>query len=165
VALRHNIIFTPTDGFDEASQLARETDGDAIVMASGRFILWEGDRSRFARIMDRLMSGRRPIRWFNQIPVGLDVSGEPSHLFAFTAVLDLSQRFLGIALENKSGLWTVTGTSMSLEPPENGKLSLGWKDFPAIRLRFLGPKGKRATIVLASESRAALQTVISKLSR
>ncbi len=143
----HDIVFQATP---ELTALANEKAVTAIEMpdchASGRFTLWEGDRTRWQRTMDRLISGTRGDRWFLEVPARLVVHDR--RLFAFTADLDPSIRFLGMRLENKAGMWTIVGLCESVEALEFGILHLGFKHRPAIRVRFENAERKLCRVVL-----------------
>jgi hypothetical protein len=141
------VIFRRTTGLATLDHEERTQPGATPdFLASGRFILWEGDRTRWERSFDRLMSGTRGDRWFVEVPATFVIHDE--NLFSISAFLDPSLRFMGIKLENKAGLWTIGGDFGSLERLEFGFLHLGFKTRPAMRLRFRHPQGRPRKVVL-----------------
>ncbi len=146
--LRHDIVFGRDAGMhDFDPQFDAEAATIPGFLASGRFILWEGDRTRWERFFDRMMSGTRGDRWFLEVPATFDIRDE--HRFSIAALLDTSQRFMGIRLEDKAGIWTVDGQFGTLDRPELGALHLGlMRTRPAIRLQFQNPKGRCRKVVL-----------------
>lgn len=152
--IRHDIVFVATSN-DQALYEKGTLDDSEQLAASGRFALWEGDRSRFARIMDRLMSGTGVDRWFLQIPIEFVADPGKTNLFAFTSHIDPSARFFGIALEDKGGVWMLEGTFDSVEAVEHGFLYLGWRSYLALRIRFRNTKGRKRGVVLSFVSQHA----------
>ncbi len=123
-------------------------------LASGRFELQEHDRTLWEVVLDRLMSGRRGDLWFVEVPAVFEV---PDPLrFSIISYLDPSRRFLGIALENRGGAWTIDGRFETLEPPESGVLHLGFEARPAMRLRFQNGNGRARRAVLSFDDDEAL---------
>lgn len=144
--IHHGIVFRAT------REVAPIDDGNTAVAteppefrASGRFMLRQGDRTRWQQMMDRLMSGTRGDQWFLEVPATFVVKGK---LFAITAFLDPSIRFMGIRMENKAGRWEIDGLADSVQRPEFGVLHLGSDSRPAIRLGFGSPGGKSRKVVL-----------------
>lgn len=154
--LRHDIVFVPTSDEHRVLVESPEVDlTDELFWACGRFVLWEGDRSRFARLMDRLISGTGVDRWFVLVPVRLIAEPDDRGLFAFAAYVDASARFFGIPVDRKSGSWMLEGTFNSVEPAENGYLHFGWKTYVALRIRFRNAKRRRRMIVLTFDDQQA----------
>lgn len=67
------------------------------LLFSGRMTLWEGDKTRLARFMDRLMSGRGATQNVYRVPSSIILDSATKNLFSFISELDLSLRILGVA--------------------------------------------------------------------
>lgn len=160
--LHHGVVFRRADEFailhnEEGAQRGAPPD----FLASGRFILWEGDRTHWMRLIDRLLSGTRGDRWFLEVPATLVIHDEG--MFSIAAFLDPSLRFMGISLGDEAGLWTIDGVFESLERLELGVMHLGFKTRPAIRLRFCNPKGRGRKVVLSFDDESKRRWFVNSL--
>jgi hypothetical protein len=160
--LHHGVVFqrTPELAFLEDGGVA-EPGVIPDFLASGRFVLWEGDRTRWERVVDRLLSGTRGDRWFLEVPATFVIQDEDQ--FSIAAFLDPSRRFLGIRLEKRAGLWTIDGEFGSLERIELGVLHLGFRTRLAIRLRFRNPSGRWRKAVLTFDDEGERQWFASAM--
>lgn len=126
------------------------------LLFSGRMTLWEGDRTRFRRFMDRLMSGRGATETVYRVPTDFVVDSATTNLFSFISHLDLSMRILGVAVEDKKGMWTCAGRLDSIEKLEPGALLRFRNDEPAIRMTFLTPSRRRIRVILSHPDENAM---------
>ena len=111
---RHNIIFRRSAQQPDLPLSSADVGENWEFLASGRFELWQGDRTRWHRTLDLLMSGTRGRLWFVEIPARLEA--EEGGRFAVVSHIDASQRILGIAVENKRGMWFINGSFETLAP-------------------------------------------------
>jgi hypothetical protein len=157
----HGIVFRSTAGAAITDTKSTGSQEAPSFLASGRFTLWEGDRRRWERILNRLMSGSGAKHWFLEVPATLVVHDEQS--FSITAFLDPSLRVLGISLEQKGGRWTIDGKFDSLASPELGSLYLGFRSRPALRLRFQNRPGRSNTVVLTFDDEVTRLSFLEQL--
>lgn len=119
------------------------------LLFSGRMTLWEGDKTRLVRFMDRLMSGRGATQTVYRVPAAFIVDSATKNLFSFISDLDLSLRILGVAVEAKKGMWTCAGRLDSMENLEQGSLLQFRNDEPALRMTFLTGSSRRIRVILS----------------
>lgn len=159
-----NAIFRSRASEDYGKYEQVETHSPELLF-SGRMTLWEGDKTRFARFMDRLMSGRGATQTVYRVPSAFIVDSATKNLFSFVSDLDLSLRILGIALEAKKGMWTCAGDLHSIETLERGELLQFGNDEPALRMTFYTWSNRRIRVILSSPDELALTQFCSHINR
>lgn len=167
--LRHDIVFRARPDLSPEPPWLGDLplEGTPLMVkrlfASGRFWVRETNRTRLARVLERLMYGSRQDRWFLLMPAVLFILDR--HEFSLRTHYDRSLHLLGRRMENRPSEWTIEGRFETLDRPRVGDLFFRLRVLPAVRLQFQNAVGRPRTVILCFENGEARRHFLSMLER
>jgi hypothetical protein len=145
--LRRNVIFRRMGPEPLDTRPSTVYGSVPTLRVSGRFVREKQRTPRWKRVLNEFLSGASRSRWFLDVPATMALR-EPGEL-AFLSYLDPSLRFMGIRLEDRSGIWALVLKRDGLRALESGRLYLGFATWPALRIRYIeSPSGRRRWAVV-----------------